>query len=278
MIPVQYLIALRTGQPDSSIRAAGATSPLSPAQQRTMAQLRHAALGIFEKKGYDDATAEDVAQCAGVSRRTFFRYFPAKTDALFSDHAAHLARLDELLGDPRPDRLDCAGHALGTVLDEYLVDAEFIRRRASLVASFPALRDRELLWTEEYQRRLGAYLASGSTTELSAIWAEITASAMLTAFRNVLARASTGNLAGDPRPVLDRLTREIATRITEVDPRARFKPGLTTVVTTTLPPETVAQLLQAAEADRGDVVGDGDPPAPTRRSSSRTRPGSGAKY
>lgn len=248
MIPVDYLIALRHTRPDGQEKPAAGTSPLSPAQQRTMTQLRHAALDVFEEKGYDEATADEVSRRAGVSRRTFFRYFPAKTDALFCDHAAHLARLDELLGEARLDRRECAGRALATVMDEYLTDADFIRRRAALVATSAALRDRELLWTEEYHRRLSAYLATGSTTDIAAIWAEITASAMLTAFRNVLARWSTGNLGREPRTVFEGLVSEIATCLANPSQHARPAPGPTTVVTTTLPPAEVAMLLRAAEA------------------------------
>lgn len=249
MIPVEYMVALRHAQLDSQARTAGRASPLSAAQQRTMTQLRQAALDVFEEKGYDDTTADDVSQRAGVSRRTFFRYFPAKTDALFSDHAIHLTRLDELLGQARLDRVECAGRALATVMDEYLTDAEFIRRRAALVSVSPALRDRELVWIEEYQRRLGAYLAAGSTTDISTIWAQVTASAMLTAFRYVLARWSTGNLAREPRLVFESLISEIATGLGKPSQGTRRTHAQTTVVTTTLPPSEVAILLQSAEAE-----------------------------
>jgi AcrR family transcriptional regulator len=41
-----------------------------------------AAIEIFSTKGFDETTVEEVAQAAGVSRRSFFRYFASKDDLL----------------------------------------------------------------------------------------------------------------------------------------------------------------------------------------------------
>jgi len=44
--------------------------------------LYDAAIDIFAKNGFDETTVEEVTQAAGVSRRTFFRYFDSKDDLL----------------------------------------------------------------------------------------------------------------------------------------------------------------------------------------------------
>lgn len=41
-----------------------------------------AAIDQFAAKGFDETTVEEVAQAAGISRRSFFRYFESKDDLL----------------------------------------------------------------------------------------------------------------------------------------------------------------------------------------------------
>lgn len=52
-------------------------------KQRTRQALRAAAFRLFARQGFDATTADQIAAEAGVSRTTFFRYFPTKEAAVF---------------------------------------------------------------------------------------------------------------------------------------------------------------------------------------------------
>ncbi|MFJ8806354.1 TetR family transcriptional regulator [Streptomyces sp. NPDC102490] len=47
------------------------------------AELADVAIGLFVRQGFDDTTVEDIARAAGMTKRSFFRYFPTKEDVVF---------------------------------------------------------------------------------------------------------------------------------------------------------------------------------------------------
>lgn len=51
-------------------------------QQLVRNAIYDAAIELFAARGFDETTVEEVAQAAGVSRRSFFRYFASKDDLL----------------------------------------------------------------------------------------------------------------------------------------------------------------------------------------------------
>src|SRR5262247_1837138 len=67
----------------SSETVAPAPSRRERHKSRTRQQLRQAALELFASQGFDTTTTEEIAERAGVSVRTFFRYFPTKELVLF---------------------------------------------------------------------------------------------------------------------------------------------------------------------------------------------------
>ncbi len=59
------------------------------------AMLAEAATELFLERGYHHTAVDDIAHRAGVSRATFFNYFPAKADVLFWDIDQALTAIEE---------------------------------------------------------------------------------------------------------------------------------------------------------------------------------------
>jgi AcrR family transcriptional regulator len=62
-------------------------TPRAVSAARTREALIDSALALFARDGFDATTTDQISQAAGVSPRTFFRYFPTKESVVFHrDH------------------------------------------------------------------------------------------------------------------------------------------------------------------------------------------------
>jgi AcrR family transcriptional regulator len=84
-------------------------------QQAVREIIWEAAIDLFEQKGYDETTVDEVAQAAGISQRSFFRYFATKGDLMAY---ALVTYADQLIAaiDACPN-----SYSLGEVFRETLV-------------------------------------------------------------------------------------------------------------------------------------------------------------
>lgn len=65
--------------------------------------LEDAAFELFLEKGYAGTTVEEITQRAGVSRNTFFNYFPGKSDVFWVDLDAGVEALAGCLAAQPPE-------------------------------------------------------------------------------------------------------------------------------------------------------------------------------
>lgn len=112
----------------------------------TSERLQNAAMTLFSERGFDQVTAAQIAEAAGTTERTFFRYFPDKRDVLFDRQDTLVqAIVDGVHQAP------ASASALQLVAAAVRAGAEFFpnddrdaaRARHGIIASTPALLERE---------------------------------------------------------------------------------------------------------------------------------------
>ncbi len=118
-------------------------------KQAARKALTDAALTLFEKKGFDATTVNQIAHLAGMSPRTFFRYFETKEDVVFQDAPRHLEDLRALL------RARPASESNGTAL-----------RSALLAFSEVLEQERGEIQLRTHLARAGRTLAERAAIEL----------------------------------------------------------------------------------------------------------------
>nr|BFD87287.1 TetR/AcrR family transcriptional regulator [Streptomyces sp. Xyl84] len=111
-------------------------------------RLAAAALDLFEERGYENTTVIEIAERAGLTKSTFFRYFPDKREVLFG-RGTITGLLTEGIASAPPtagpldavaDALDALGRTFFTVERR-----EFSRRRQTVLNANTELREREAL-------------------------------------------------------------------------------------------------------------------------------------
>lgn len=107
----------------------------------TRSRIEHAALELFVRDGFEQVTIDQIADAAGIGRRTFFRYVASKADAVWGDFDGHVRRLAELLDGAPPDRPVLAAICSAYVAVNDYADDELplLRGRMRLILSEPAL-------------------------------------------------------------------------------------------------------------------------------------------
>jgi len=90
----------------------------------------NAAIELFDERGYEATTVAEIAERAGLTKRTFFRYFSDKREVLFS-------------GSATPLTVVTAG--LDPVAEMFTELHPFARIRAQIIEANPELQERELI-------------------------------------------------------------------------------------------------------------------------------------
>ncbi|MFF1400596.1 TetR/AcrR family transcriptional regulator [Streptomyces sp. NPDC058287] len=174
-------------------------------------RLADAAFALFDERGYEQTTVDEIAERAGAGRTTFFRHYRSKEDVIFPDHDRLLALIK--------DRLDTSSHSTGLiavsdavrlVLLHYIDEGDLARRRYRLTSKVAVLRDREIASVARYQRLFREFIAEwmGDPTESASLRAELMAAAVVAAHNHVLRRWLRGETS-DPVAEMDEAMSEV---------------------------------------------------------------------
>lgn len=183
-----------TPTPDAPESAAGSRAAAQRLKMRR--ELAAAAMELFATKGYEATTVDEIAAAAGVARRTFFRHFRSKEEAIFPDHDDTLIRAEAVLNaaPAHEHPLDTVCRGIKEVMKMYAASPAVSVERYRLTREVPTLREREIASVARYERLFTRYLLGHFDEHAhqhgndDPLLAEVAASAVVTAHNHVLRR------------------------------------------------------------------------------------------
>lgn len=137
----------------------------------SVAALSRVGLELFLRQGFDGTTIDDIAAAAGISRRTFFRYFASKNDVPWGDFDVLVDRLRARL------RTTPADVPTATAVHDAIVDfnryppAEQARhrKRMDLLLNVPVLVAHSTLRYASWRQAIAEFIAVRSGTGVDAL-------------------------------------------------------------------------------------------------------------
>jgi AcrR family transcriptional regulator len=145
-------------------------------------RLQQAALTLYGERGFDNTTVAEIAEHAGLTKRTFFRYFADKREVLFSGSTV----LEELFvtevgaAPQSTTPLDAVTVALDAAAAMFEDRRDFAARRQQIIAANPELQERELIKLASLAGAVAQALRRRGVADPAAI---LTAEAGITVFR-----------------------------------------------------------------------------------------------
>ena len=163
---------------------------------------------LYVERGFEQTTVAEIAQLAGVTARTFFRYFADKREVLFAGSTDLQQRLVDALestpGSAAP--MEAVSAALAAAAQALGQHREYSRQRQSVINANADLRERELIKMASLSAALAEGLRRRGVDEPDAsLAAEAGIVVLRVAFERWISQQSDGELAQVMRESLDRL-------------------------------------------------------------------------
>jgi len=124
-------------------------------------ELELISLRLFTDQGFDNTTIEQIAAEAGVSKRTFFRYFSSKADVLWSEFNREVDVIRAALAQVPAEMpmMDAIRRAVVTANHYGPRDVPELRMRMNLIGSVPALQSSAAIHYDAWERAISDFAA-----------------------------------------------------------------------------------------------------------------------
>jgi mycofactocin system transcriptional regulator len=117
------------------------------------------ALRLFTEQGFDETPIEQIAAEAGVSRRTFFRYFSSKSGVLWGEFDAEVEAIRAAVPAEVP-MMDAIRRAVVAANHYRAEDVPELRARMNLIISVPALQASAAVRYDAWERAISDFAAT----------------------------------------------------------------------------------------------------------------------
>jgi AcrR family transcriptional regulator len=176
-------------------------------QPNARGRLEQAALDLYAERGFDQTAVAEIAERAGLTERTFFRYFADKREVLFGDGALLEILVNHVAAAPDSTApIDAVGVALQATAEFFEGRREQARRRQAVIAANAGLQERELMKLASLAAAIaGALRRRGVADPAARLTAEAGVAVFKVAFERWLDDAGGRDLAQLVRDSLDQL-------------------------------------------------------------------------
>jgi len=143
------------------------------------------ALRLFTDQGFEQTTVDQIATAAGVSRRTFFRYFDSKSDVLWSEFDAEVGTIRALLAQSPGDLPIMEGVRRAVLAANHYraEDVPELRTRMTLLSSVPELIASAAIHYDAWERAVGDFVGRRSGQPADSLYPLAVGRAVLAACR-----------------------------------------------------------------------------------------------
>jgi mycofactocin system transcriptional regulator len=125
-------------------------------------ELELIALRLFTHQGFDSTTIEQIAAEAGVSKRTFFRYFGSKASVLWSEFDSEVGTIRAALAEVPQEvpMMDAIRRAVVAANHYGPQDVPELRMRMNLIGCAPALQSSAAIHYDAWERAISDFAAT----------------------------------------------------------------------------------------------------------------------